>query len=227
MKRSGKLFMTILALEFSSRQRSVAIAHGGSVISEAIETGERSTAAFAMIEKVLAQAKLKREQVETIAVGLGPGSYTGIRAAIALAQGWQLARGTKSIGISSVAAMAAQAQMDKIFGRVSVVVDAQREEFYLATYEIAETACAKIEPLKILPRSEVQSRAAKGEILIGPDAAKFSPGGQAIFPHAKAVAGLAAEAKNFLPGEKLEPIYLRETNFVKAGPAGSGLPPAK
>jgi tRNA threonylcarbamoyladenosine biosynthesis protein TsaB len=222
--------MTILALEFSSRQRSVAITHKGSVISETIETGERSTAAFAMIEKVLAQAKLEREQVETIAIGLGPGSYTGIRAAIALAQGWQLARGTKTIGISSVAAVAAQAQTDKIFGRVSVVVDAQREEFYLATYEIAETACEEIEPLRILSRSEVQSRAAKGEILIGPEAAKFSPfcsGYRTIFPHAKAVAELAAGAKNFLRGEKLEPIYLRETNFVKAGPAGSGPPPVK
>jgi len=218
------LFMTILALEFSSRQRSVALAHGGFVASEAIETGERNTAAFAMIEKVLAQAKLEREQVEAIVVGLGPGSYTGIRAAIALAQGWQLARGTKTMGISSVAAMAAQAQTEKIFGRVNVIVDAQREEFYIATYEIAETACLEIEQLKILPRSEVQSRASKGEILIGPDAAKFSPGYRPIFPHAKALAGLAAKAKKFLPGEKLEPIYLRETNFVKASPAGSGLP---
>jgi tRNA threonylcarbamoyladenosine biosynthesis protein TsaB len=221
------LFMTILALEFSSRQRSVAVAHGGFVVGEAIEAGERHTAAFAMIEKVLARANLEREQVEAIAVGLGPGSYTGIRAAIALAQGWQLARGTKTIGVSSVAAMAAQAQTEKIFGRVSVIVDAQREEFYIATYEIAETTYMEIEPLKILPRSEVQLRATKGEILIGPEAAKFSSGGRAIFPHAKAVAELAAKAKNFLPGEKLEPIYLREINFVKAGPPGSGLPPVK
>ena len=48
-----------------------------------------------------------REAIEAIAVGLGPGSYTGIRAAIALAQGWQLAREVKTLGVSSVAAMAA------------------------------------------------------------------------------------------------------------------------
>jgi len=64
-----------------------------------------------------------------IAVGLGPGSYTGVRAAIALAQGWQLAREIKLLGVSSVEAIAVQAQAEKIFGRVNVVMDAQRNEF--------------------------------------------------------------------------------------------------
>ncbi len=211
--------MTILALEFSSEQRSVALLREGDVAGEAHETGGRNVAAFGMIENVLAQAKIEREEVEVIAVGLGPGSYTGVRAAIALAQGWQLARGIKTMGLSSVAAMAAGARAGKIFGRVSVIVNAQREEFYLATYEIAGAISREVEPLKILSLAEVQSRAAKGEILIGPEAANFSPGGRVIFPHAKVVAELAAESKSFLPGEKLEPIYLRETNFVKARPA--------
>ncbi|HSY43278.1 MAG TPA: tRNA (adenosine(37)-N6)-threonylcarbamoyltransferase complex dimerization subunit type 1 TsaB [Candidatus Acidoferrum sp.] len=208
--------MTILALEFSSEQRSVAVIHGGSILGETVESGERSVTAFPMIEKVLARAKIEREEIEAIAVGLGPGSYTGVRAAIALAQGWQLARGTRTLGVSSVAAIAEQARTDKLFGRVSIVVDAQRGEFYFATYEIAETSQAEIEPLKILPKLEVQSRANKGQILIGPEAAKISPGGRTVFPRAAAVAALAAARGDFLPGEKLEPIYLRETNFVKA-----------
>src|ERR1700733_5021068 len=125
--------MTILALEFSSPQRSVAVARDGNVFSEAVETGGHGTNAFGMIEKVLSEAKIERDEIEVIAAGLGPGSYTGIRAAIAIAQGWQLAREIKLLGISSVEAIAAQAQVDKKFGRVSVVVDAQRGEFYLAT----------------------------------------------------------------------------------------------
>ena len=52
-----------------------------------------------MIESALAEAKIEREQIEVIAVGLGPGSYTGIRAAISVAQGWQLARGVKLLGV--------------------------------------------------------------------------------------------------------------------------------
>jgi tRNA threonylcarbamoyladenosine biosynthesis protein TsaB len=207
--------MTILALEFSSEQRSVAVARGEFILSEALESGERSVAAFAMIEKVLAGAKLEREEIDTIAVGLGPGSYTGVRAAIALAQGWQLVRGTKTVGVSSVAAIAEQARGEKLFGRVNVVVDAQRSEFYFATFDINQTSWLEIAPLKILPMAEVQSRVKEGEILIGPEAAKFFPNGRAVFPRASAVAALAAGRGVFLAGEKLEPIYLRETNFVK------------
>ena len=107
--------MTILALEFSSAQRSVAIARDGDVLAEASETGGRGTNAFGLIEKVLAAAKIGREEIECLAVGLGPGSYTGIRVALSIAQGWQLARGVKLLGIGSVECLAAQAQAEKDF----------------------------------------------------------------------------------------------------------------
>jgi tRNA threonylcarbamoyl adenosine modification protein YeaZ len=208
--------MTILALEFASPQRSVAIARDGIVLSEASEFGGRNTAAFGMIEKVLAEAKIEREEIEVIAVGLGPGSYTGIRAAIALAQGWQLARETKLLGVSSVAAIVAQAQADKIFGRVNVLIDAQRNEFYLATWQISASGCAEIEPLKIVTLAEIKLRADANEILTGPEATRWFPGEINLFPRAAMLAKLAAGRNDFLPGEKLEPVYLRETSFVKA-----------
>jgi tRNA threonylcarbamoyladenosine biosynthesis protein TsaB len=166
-------------------------------------------------------AKIEREEIEFIAVGLGPGSYTGIRAAIALAQGWQLARGVKLLGVSSVESLAAQAQREKIFGRVNVAIDAQRSEFYLAVYEISEDDLQEIEPLRILPLAEVQSRANAMEILIGPEAAKCFPNGRTIFPCAATLTKLAAGRSDFLAGEKLEPVYLRETSFVKAPPRRS------
>jgi tRNA threonylcarbamoyladenosine biosynthesis protein TsaB len=208
--------MTILALEFSSPQRSVAIARGGNVLAEAVETGGRNTAAFGMVEKVLAEAKIGREEIDTIAVGLGPGSYTGIRAAISVAQGWQLARKIKLLGIGSVEAIAAQAQAEKIFGRVNVAVDAQRNEFYLAAFEISADGWREIEPLKILSLAEVRSRAGAGEILTGPEVAKWFPNGRPIFPRAAVLAQLAASRDDFLAGEKLEPVYLREANFVRS-----------
>ena len=91
-----------MALEFSSEQRSAAVARDGIVLSEAVERdGGRVTNAFGLIEKALAAAKISREEIEAIAVGLGPGSYTGIRAAIAVAQGWQLARGIKLLGAAA------------------------------------------------------------------------------------------------------------------------------
>lgn len=210
--------MTILALEFSSPQRSVALARGETVLSDAVETGGRNTAAFGMIEKMLAEAKTGREEIDVIAVGLGPGSYTGIRAAISIAQGWQLARGTKLLGVGSVGAIAAQAQAENIFGRVNVVVDAQRNEFYLATFQISTGGVKETGPLKILPLAEIQLRAAADEILTGPEVTKWFPNGRTIFPRAAVLAKLAAGRNDFAAGEKLEPVYLRETNFVKSPP---------
>jgi tRNA threonylcarbamoyladenosine biosynthesis protein TsaB len=205
--------MTILALEFSSERRSVALAREGAVLAEAVEqSGGRGTSAFALIEKVLLESKVLRGQVEVIAAGLGPGSYTGIRAAIAIAQGWQLATGVKLLGVSSAEAIAAQAQADKTLGRVNVVIDAQRGEFYLATWEISRDGREEVAPLKIVSAAELLSRQSAGELCLGPE---MTP---KIFPRAVMVARLAAGRTNFLAGESLEPIYLRETSFVKAPP---------
>src|SRR5436309_3367594 len=116
--RSGASAMKILALEFSSDLRSVAVVQGGHVRGRAEESGARARRGVSLMEAALREARLEREQVECVAVGLGPGSYTGIRSAIALAQGWQLAREIRSIGISSVDCLAAAAQEEKIWGRV-------------------------------------------------------------------------------------------------------------
>lgn len=219
--------MTILALEFSSAQRSVAVVRGragesASLVSEVVETGAGGTMAFEMIRRVLQEAKLEREQIEVLAIGLGPGSYTGIRVALSIAQGWQLAAGKdriKLLGISSAECLAAQAQVEKIPGRVNVVIDAQRSEFYLATYEISASGWSEIEPLRILTRAEVESRASANEMLIGPEVTRWFPGGRLVFPRAAMLGQLALSRNNFITGEKLEPIYLRETNFVKAPPS--------
>ena len=206
--------MTILALEFSSERRSVALARGGMVLSEAVQqTRGHGTNAFGLTEKVLAEAKIAREEIAAIAVGLGPGSYTGIRAAIAMAQGWQLARGVKLLGVSSAEALAAQAQAENFLGRVTVAIDAQRNEFYLATWEISETTRSEIEPLRIVPAAEIQPRG--NEVVVGPDAERWLSNGRTLYPSAGALAELAARRINFVPGEKLQPIYLRETTFVK------------
>jgi tRNA threonylcarbamoyladenosine biosynthesis protein TsaB len=216
--------MTILALEFSSPQRSAAVLRtdGAAMSAEAVETGGRGTNAFGMIGRVLAETKIEREQIDVIAVGLGPGSYTGIRAAISIAQGWQLARGVKLLGISSADAIATRARAEKIPGRVSVVIDAQRNELYLAVYEISADGWRETGPLKILTPAEVRSQAGADGILAGPEVTKWFPEGRTIFPCAAALADLAVRRSDFVPGEKLMPIYLRETSFVKAPPFRSG-----
>jgi len=205
--------MTFLALEFSSERRSAALARDGVILAEAAETGGRATNAFGLIDRALAESKIPRDEIEAMAVGLGPGSYTGIRAAIAVAQGWQLARGIKLLGIPSVEALAAQAQAEKIFGRVNVVVDAQRGEFYLATWEISDAGRREISPLKIVTAAEIERRQRDGEIFAGPET------GIILFPSAAMVARLASSRNHFAGDDPLEPVYLRTTNFIKASPA--------
>ena len=237
--------MTVLALEFSSAQRSVAVLHANlrrdklhesltssmptkkgtrvtrpseGEVCEAVETGAGGTNAFSLIEKALAGAGLAREQIEVIVVGLGPGSYTGIRVAISIAQGWQLARGIKLLGIRSADGLAAQAQAEKIFGRVNVVLDAQRNEFYLASYETSARGWKEIRPLRIVSRAEMLALANRGEIWVGPEVTRWLPKGKILFPSAATSGRLALGRDDFVSGDKLVPIYLRETSFVKATP---------
>jgi tRNA threonylcarbamoyl adenosine modification protein YeaZ len=220
--------MKILALEFSSPQRSVAVISadaGGNMVAsaEAVDTTTGHTMKpFALIESVLRQAGLEREEIECIAVGIGPGSYTGIRAAIALAQGWQLARGVKLLGISSAECLAMQAGAELIArrgGNFCVVIDAQREEFYLADYELDASACLLVAPLRLATLAGVQERERAGRRLVGPEVRRWFPDGQVMFPRAERLARLALARCDFVAGEALEPIYLRETSFVKAPPS--------
>ena len=212
--------MKILALEFSSGLRSVAVVDGAAgqttAATEVVESGGRSTRALGMIDTVLQQARLEREQIECIAVGLGPGSYTGIRAAIALAQGWQLARDIRVVGISSSEAVAAQAQADGLMGKVSVIIDAQRNEFYIGTYELTSGRWREIEGLRLADRSAVEAASLTGSLLIGPEVTRWFPQGRLVPARAEMVAVLAATRTDFVKGEQLEPIYLRQTSFVKA-----------
>ena len=224
MRRSGASSMTtILALEFSSPQRSVAVAHkptdgGPLALGEAIETGARSSNALGLVEQALRQAQVERGQIECLVIGLGPGSYNGIRLAIALAQGWQLARPVKLLGISTAECIAAQAQAEGMVGRVEVVIDAQRGEFYLAGYDLSPEARRETEPLRVASLPEVQARQQAGGILIGPEVAKWFPGSLVLYPRAATLVQLSRGRTDFVSGEELKPIYLRETQFVKAPP---------
>jgi tRNA threonylcarbamoyl adenosine modification protein YeaZ len=204
--------MKILALEFSSPVRSVAV--GGSVGKRgyAEEAGSRESKPFTLIDAALAQAGISREEIECIAVGLGPGSYAGIRIAIAIAQGWQLARRVKLLGISSaevVAAHAGRAGVKDLF----IGVEGRRGELYVARYDAsAFDAPQLMDPFRVV--SAIESSALSILRMDGPAGLESSHG----IPKANMLAEIAAGRTDFLPGHALEPIYLREPEFVKAPP---------
>jgi tRNA threonylcarbamoyl adenosine modification protein YeaZ len=213
--------MKILAIEFSSSRRSVAVlslAASGRLVAagEAIESGGRTTRAIGMIEAALDQAQIEREQIDRLAIGLGPGSYHGIRTAIALAQGWQLARKVEAVGVGSAEVLAEQARIDGLRGTIDVVIDAQRNEFYVGRYSLDQEHFTEIEPLRLATQQAIESRLSQGAVAVGPDLTRTFAKTQAMSPTAAALARLAVTRVPISGAEKLEPIYLRETSFVKA-----------
>jgi tRNA threonylcarbamoyladenosine biosynthesis protein TsaB len=213
--------MRILAFEFSGPERSVAalsVTGDGVVVAwhEAVESGGRSVKAFEMSEEVLRRTAMEREEVDVVAIGLGPGSYIGIRMAISIAQGWELAGRVRLAGISSVSVLAAGAHAEGLRGRMATVVDAQRGEFYLGEYALEDSGWREVSELRLASRSEVEACEAAGARLVGPEVTRWFPGGHRLHPRAVDLARLAFSQRTRPEGAALEPIYLRATSFVKA-----------
>lgn len=213
--------MKILAIDFSTPRRSVALAesHDGGVriIGRSEEQHGQVTHAFALIDNLLREAGHERAAIECVAIGLGPGSYAGIRVSLALAQGWQLGNGVKTLGISSIECLAETAREAGHRGPATLVVDAQRGEFYLADYQLTDDGCEPMQPLAIVSRGEIERRLAEDMTVFSPDAPTTGIAGlRELYPDAARLAVLAARCGEFVPAEVLEPIYLRATSFVKA-----------
>ena len=211
--------MKILAIDFSSAVRSVALAEAGGagfrLLGAAEERQGRATHAFAMIDDMLKQAGTMRAAIDCLAIGLGPGSYAGIRVSLAMAQGWQLATGVRTLGVSSMDCLAETARTRGIRGATSFIIDAQRGEFYVADYQLSEAGCLESRPLGIEARVEVERRLAAGMKVFGPEAEATIPGAKDLFPNAGVLAGSAARRTEFVSAADLQPIYLRALNFVK------------
>jgi len=102
--------MKLLAFETATEACSVALYLDGEVI-ERFEIAPRLHAEYALpwAEQLLADAGIKRSQLDAIAVSRGPGAFTGVRLAIALAQGIALALHKPVVAVSTLMAIAAAA----------------------------------------------------------------------------------------------------------------------
>ena len=194
----------------------MAVVEGSRVLGLAEESSGRNTRAIALVEQALRSAGLEREHVECIAVGIGPGSYAGIRSAIALAQGWQLACEVRVVGISSAEGMAWRAHSAGFRGDGNVLIDAQRGEFYRARCDFRPEEPV-LDPLRLI--SLADARALSGKLLVSERESLKLFSGAVLMPADAVTLGLlAARREDFISADKLEPIYLRSTSFVKAPP---------
>jgi len=207
--------MKILALEFSSPVRGVAVS-GGPEPGYAEESG-RSTKPFALIDAALREAGVTRDEVECIAVGLGPGSNAGIRTAIAIAQGWQLARGTQLLGLSSAEVVAAHGGQLGVSNPVFVGLEARKGELWVARYDASVFDRPRLmEPFR--PVSEAEARPLSLFRMDAGHGTKFADASCPMFPEADFLATLAEDRRDFARGEELQPVVLRPVEFVKAPP---------
>lgn len=213
--------MKMLAIDFSAEPRGVALlerlADGTVRVAAWMEAVSQSAVGgLQLVESALRRAGWDRSDVGALAVGLGPGSYTGIRMALAMAQGWHLACGVAVSGANSMDSMAARAWEVGVRGRVRVVVDAQRRELYVAGYELRDTGWDRVEELHLATVESLHQLPDRTAWQwLGPEVTRWFADGRVLGPSAVHVGRLALAA-NPAPPEGLEPIYLRPTQFVKA-----------
>jgi tRNA threonylcarbamoyladenosine biosynthesis protein TsaB len=125
--------MNLLAIETATEACSVALVHGDQIIARSeLAPRRHAELVLPMADALLAEAGLGRHALDAIAVGRGPGAFTGVRLGVSLAQGMALALDRPVITVSSLAALALEAEHDD--AAILAVIDARMGEIYAACY---------------------------------------------------------------------------------------------
>jgi len=128
--------MRILALDTSTEVCAVALGDGLTWLEKSEVAGQRhSELLLPMIRAILAECGTTLKQLDGIAFGAGPGSFTGLRIACGVAQGLALGAALPVVAVSTLEALA-QTRRDQAGGdRVIAALDARMREVYVAAYE--------------------------------------------------------------------------------------------
>ena len=212
----------ILALECSTEYLSIALRSGVHVVSRAERAGQRHTELLLpMVAAVLAEANMSMSDLDGIAFGAGPGSFTGLRIACGVAQGLAFGADLPVIGVSTLLALAAASPAS----RVVVALDARMGEIYLAGYEkvndqwqtIIAPCLTQPDAVPTLPGTNWYGAgsgfAAHGEALSACYGDQLDEIDRDAYPHAIHIAALAEvmfAAGQHLPAAQALPIYVRD-----------------
>ena len=213
--------MKLLAFETATEACSVALWLDGAVVERfAIAPRRHAELSLPWAEALLAEAGIARSQLDAIAVGRGPGAFTGVRLAIAIAQGIALALDRPVLPVSTLAALALQAPG----GSTLAAIDARMGEVYLGAFTCGD---GDVQPLstEAVVRPDMAALpdgttwhgvgtgfAAADGALVQRFGSRLADVDANALPHAADVARLAALAwtrGEAVSPERLEPAYLR------------------
>lgn len=224
----------LLALEGSTPVLSLALAEreGGCLAHLRFDEGESHSRLLpGLIDDLLAQAGLRPEALGGVAVGIGPGAFTGLRVILATAKGIAYARRIPLYGVSTLAALALAARASAPSDAVLVpLLDARKKQVYAGFFRISGRGVEALAPEAALPPEAVAQRL---EAFCGPvvllgegyrvyrDVLDATVGARRLdldalprFPDAREVAALASSSPRFVGPEIffLEPAYLRSSD---------------
>jgi tRNA threonylcarbamoyladenosine biosynthesis protein TsaB len=219
--------LNILALETSTEYCSVALWQDGAIVERCERVGQKhSELLMEMLDSVLREAKVTLAQLDGIAFGAGPGSFTGVRIACGVAQGLALGAALPVVGVSTLQALAQSSGHDKVIA----ALDARMAEVYHAAYERRGNEWVTVsEPGLCLPQDARQVEgtgwfgagsgfAVHGGVLGERYAGQLAGSDAQAVPQAGAVAQLAAvmfAAGRGMDAAQAVPLYLRDKVALK------------
>jgi tRNA threonylcarbamoyladenosine biosynthesis protein TsaB len=219
----------LAAIEVSTRISSVALLDliTGEELAEVHLPAdwESSVTLIPAMESLLTQKGAGPQDLDAVAVAIGPGSFTGIRVGIATAEGLCLPSNLLAFGIPTLDALAENLRNAELQGEALALVDAQRGECYVGHYLIDPDQIRPLDPPRILKPEQLLAELKGRAWIVGPGALKYEReirealGAQGLFaftalhqPSAMSVARLAY--RHWQAGERptlenLHPLYLR------------------
>jgi tRNA threonylcarbamoyladenosine biosynthesis protein TsaB len=219
----------ILAIENTGMCGSVALVCPSHCIGEhSLQTTlTHSKRLLSTVSQLMEEAQLDWEDIDAIAISLGPGSFTGLRIGLSTAKGLAFAGSIPLIGISSLEAMACQ--FSYVSCQVCPVIDARKKEVYAALFKPKSNGTLhRLSEDMVVAPDKLASQISEPTLLIGDGAALYGDlflehlGSKAIippphlsFPHAANVGYLALplwEQKQFLDPASAVPIYIRPSD---------------
>jgi tRNA threonylcarbamoyladenosine biosynthesis protein TsaB len=127
--------MNLLAFDTSTETMSIALARGQGLWQHAGTGGAQASASLIpAINGLMEEAQLAFSELDAIAFGNGPGSFTGLRTACSVAQGLAFGAGVPVLPVDTLLAVAEEARHQHGVQRVVAALDARMDEIYTAAY---------------------------------------------------------------------------------------------